>query len=148
MKCRIWSTSGNFSNRVDVEGKILLRTVQAGNSGLKIAALNGVEQFFQNEAARFRHFNNHEVHMGVEPAVFPAGFISLPETETKCAHGGVPGGQPCLLGILQRLPLSPDGVCNAVAGVYKPGSASFPNRTIAPPWFYWPVVRCSDDLIF
>lgn len=103
MKCRIWSTSGNFSNRVDVEGKILLRTVQDGNSGLKIAALNGVEQFFQNEAARFRHFNNHEVHMGVELAVSPADFISLPETETKCAHGGVPGGQPCLLGILQRL---------------------------------------------
>jgi len=60
-----------------------LRTVQAGNSGLKIAALNGVEQFFQNEAARFRHFNNHEVHMGVELAVFPASFILLPETQAK-----------------------------------------------------------------
>lgn len=63
---------------------------------LKIAVLNGVERFFQNEAARFRHFNDHDVHMDAEAASFPVGCISPVQAENS-------GDKPRRAGSIQRL---------------------------------------------
>lgn len=48
-----------------------------GDSKLKITALNDIEQFFQNSAARFSHFNDHDVHIGFEPPVLFPVFITF-----------------------------------------------------------------------